>query len=61
MPVFTGAEVGRHNGPKSTWMVIANEVYDVTKFLNSVSGFNHHLFYSLYSIFVDSNAFRGQL
>lgn len=32
------AEVKEHNNGKSTWLVIHDKVYDVTKFLDEVSG-----------------------
>ena len=30
-------EVSKHNDGRSTWLVIHNKVYDVTKFLEEVS------------------------
>ncbi|XP_017771509.1 PREDICTED: cytochrome b5 [Nicrophorus vespilloides] len=35
---FTLAEVKKHNDNHSTWIIIHNEVYDVTKFLNEHPG-----------------------
>lgn len=34
--VYTAHEVKKHNHRKSVWMVIRNDVYDVTSFLNEV-------------------------
>lgn len=34
---FSVEEVEKHNDNKSTWIVIHNNVYDVTPFLNEVS------------------------
>jgi cytochrome b involved in lipid metabolism len=34
---LTREEVSSHNDANSTWLVIDNAVYDVTKFLNEVS------------------------
>lgn len=34
---FTLAEVAEHNTNKSTWIIIHNNVYDVTEFLNEVN------------------------
>ncbi|CAH0686449.1 unnamed protein product [Spodoptera exigua] len=36
--VFTADEVKRHNTRKSVWMVIRNEVYDVTSFVDEHPG-----------------------
>lgn len=33
---FTRAEVAKHNTNKDTWLLIHNNVYDVTAFLNEV-------------------------
>ncbi|CAH0553534.1 unnamed protein product [Brassicogethes aeneus] len=38
MPEYTLAEVQKHNDNKSTWIVIHNNVYDVTNFLNEHPG-----------------------
>lgn len=36
LPKFTRAEVSQHNNLKETWIIIHNNVYDVTNFLNEV-------------------------
>lgn len=33
---YTKAEVQEHNSDNSLWVIIANKVYDLTKFLNEV-------------------------
>lgn len=33
---FTRAEVAKHNTNKDTWLLIHNNIYDVTAFLNEV-------------------------
>ncbi|KAE9554054.1 hypothetical protein FO519_002750 [Halicephalobus sp. NKZ332] len=38
MKNLTRAEVARHNSSKSTWIIIGNKVYDVTKFLDEHPG-----------------------
>lgn len=35
---YTLDEIQKHNTSKSTWIIIHNKVYDVTKFLEEVSG-----------------------
>lgn len=34
--LFSRAEVSKHSDNKSTWLIIHNSVYDVTKFLGEV-------------------------
>lgn len=34
---YSLAEVAKHNSNQSSWIIIHNEIYDVTKFLNEVS------------------------
>ena len=34
--VYRAADVRAHKDAKSTWMIIHNKVYDVTKFLDEV-------------------------
>lgn len=34
---YSLAEIAKHNSNQSTWIVIHNNIYDVTKFLNEVS------------------------
>lgn len=34
---YTRAEVAKHNTNKDTWLLIHNNIYDVTAFLNEVS------------------------
>lgn len=34
---FSLADIAKHNSNQSTWIVIHNNIYDVTKFLNEVS------------------------
>ncbi|OXU21608.1 hypothetical protein TSAR_013731 [Trichomalopsis sarcophagae] len=36
--LFTHAEVSQHNDSKETWLIIHNDVYDVTNFLNEHPG-----------------------
>lgn len=36
--IYTVAEVKEHNNGKSTWMVIHDKVYDITKFLEEHPG-----------------------
>ena len=38
--IFRIEEVKIHNSVKSSWVIIHNKVYDITKFLEDVS-FNH--------------------
>lgn len=38
--LFTRAEVAKHNDPKDTWIIIHNNVYNVTPFLNEVAIFS---------------------
>lgn len=33
---YTRSEVSQHNNLKETWLIIHNNVYDVTNFLNEV-------------------------
>lgn len=47
--ILTADEVKRHNTRKSVWMVIRNEVYDVTSFVDEVSEQNHFVLYKLVS------------
>ncbi|XP_053596968.1 cytochrome b5 isoform X2 [Microplitis demolitor] len=35
---YTRAEVAKHNDSKSTWFIIHNSIYDVSKFLNEHPG-----------------------
>lgn len=37
-PNISSSEVKKHNNSESTWMVIHNDVYDVTTFLNEHPG-----------------------
>lgn len=37
--LYTLAEVAKHNTNKSVWLVIHNNIYDVTEFLNEVCSF----------------------
>lgn len=37
--LFTRAEVAKHTDPKDTWIIIHNNVYNVTSFLNEVQFF----------------------
>lgn len=37
--LFSLADIATHNNNKSTYLVIHNDVYDVTGFLNEVSPF----------------------
>lgn len=34
---YSLADIAKHNNNKSTWLVIHNNIYDVTEFLNEVS------------------------
>lgn len=36
LTTYTREEVSKNNDAKSTWLIIDNGVYDVTKFLNEV-------------------------
>lgn len=38
---YSLAEIAKHNTNKSVWFAIHNNVYDVTEFLNEVSGINY--------------------
>lgn len=40
---YSLAEIAAHNSNQSTWVVIHNNIYDVTKFLNEVSFASHLL------------------
>lgn len=35
---YTLEEIRKHNHNKSTWLILHHKVYDVTKFLEEVSG-----------------------
>ena len=37
LKVFRAAEVAEHKDKKSSWLIIHNQVYDVSKFLDEVS------------------------
>lgn len=36
---YTTAQIKEHNSKSSVWVLIENDVYDVTPFLNEVIGF----------------------
>lgn len=38
---YSLAEVAKHNSNQSTWIVIHNNIYDVTAFLNEVRNSSH--------------------
>lgn len=44
---YTRAEVAKHNDSKSTWFIIHNSIYDVSKFLNEVRIIILHTFFIL--------------
>lgn len=37
--LFTRAEVAKHTDPNDTWIIIHNNIYNVTPFLNEVTVF----------------------
>ena len=47
--VYTLKEISEHNTPASTWVVIHDSVYDVTKFLDEVSKKN--IFVSCFEVY----------
>lgn len=57
--LFTRAEVAKHTDPKDTWIIIHNNVYNVTPFLNEVAIFflqiiNYSLLYQLITLTFES-------
>lgn len=45
LKTYSLAEIATHNSNQSSWIVIHNNIYDVTKFLNEVSFYdlcNHY-------------------
>lgn len=38
LPTFTWEEVAKHNTGESLWLVVHDKVYDVTSFMDEVSG-----------------------
>lgn len=45
---YTRAEVSQHNNLKETWLIIHNNVYDVTNFLNEVIRCFFSFFYFIF-------------
>lgn len=46
---YSLADIATHNSNQSSWIVIHNNIYDVTKFLNEVSFTSHNLFHFVFS------------
>lgn len=47
--LFSRKEVEQRKNSKETWIIIHNNVYDVTEFLNEVNNISPHSNYFIYS------------
>lgn len=45
--VFTREEVAKHNTPESSWIIVGNYVYDITKFADM------HVCFSFFFFIID--------